>query len=414
MPRSSVSVPHGNRPRKRVPGPVLAGLLCLLAAALLAACGGNENKAKRERVVPVTAVAAVRENVPVTLSAVGNVTPLASVEIKSRVGGIIVKQLVQNGQDVEAGDLLFQVDPRSFDLAIKEAQARLDRDRAHLNKAKEDLRRYSKLRELNVVAQESYDNTFAEATSLENTIRLNEAALEQARLDRDYAAIRAPISGRVGIVQVNVGNVIKANDDRTLCVINQIRPINVSFTLPERYLGEIMERRRQGPMRVSITPSGMTSTPVDGDLAAVDNAVDTTTGTIRLLASYPNDDTRFWPGQFARVELTLRTLKDALLLPTGAVLQGMDGPYVYVVKTAGDDPASGTVEPRQVVTAHIVGKRTVIRSGIEPGDMVVLDGQVGLSPGAKVSIKNMGKNAAKADGKGAAGTPAKAPAEDKQ
>jgi multidrug efflux system membrane fusion protein len=372
--------------KNRALGPVASGLLCLLLACLLAACG-DDKKIRRERVAPVTAVAAVREDVPVILSAVGNVTPLASVEVKSRVGGIIDKQLVENGQDVEAGDLLFQVDSRSFDLAVKEAQARLDRDRAHLNKAKEDLRRYSKLRDLNVVAQEQYDNTFAEATSLENTIRLNEAALEKARLDRDYAAIRAPISGRVGIVRVNVGNVIKANDDRTLCVINQIRPINVSFTLPERYLGEIMERRRQGPVHVSITPSGTNATPVAAQLAAVDNAVDTTTGTIRLLASYANEDTRFWPGQFARVELTLRTLKDALLLPTGAVLQGMDGAYVYVVKTGGGT-SSGTVEARKVIASHIVDERTVIASGIESGELVVLDGQVGLSPGAKVSIKN--------------------------
>jgi multidrug efflux system membrane fusion protein len=399
VPRSHLPEHHENRTRNRVPGPLSAGLLCLLAACLLAACGGNDKKARRERVVPVTAVAAVREDVPVTLSAVGNVTPLASVEVKSRVGGIIERQLVRNGQDVKAGDLLFQVDPRAFDLAVKEAQARLDRDRAHLDKAKKDLRRYSKLRDLNVVAQEQYDNTYAEATSLENTIRLNEAALEQARLDRDYAAIRAPISGRVGIVRVNVGNVIKANDDRTLCVINQIRPINVSFTLPERYLGEIMERRRQGPMRVTITPSGAGAAPVEADLAAVDNAVDTTTGTIRLLASYPNEDTRFWPGQFARVELTLRTLKGALLLPTGAVLQGMEGPYVYVVKTAEGDPASGTVEARQVTTSHIVGGRTVVDSGIKPGELVVLDGQVGLSPGARVSIKNgPGDGAAPAKG----------------
>ncbi|MEZ7196020.1 efflux RND transporter periplasmic adaptor subunit [Pseudodesulfovibrio karagichevae] len=403
MPRSHFFKRNGDRPRSRVLGPASAGLLCLFLVCLLAACGGDDKTARRERVVPVTAVAVVREDVPVILSAVGNVIPLASVEIKSRVGGIIEKQLVQNGQDVKAGDLLFQVDSRSFDLAVKEAQARLDRDRAHLNKAKEDLRRYSKLRDQNVVAQEQYDTSYTDATSLENTIRVDEAALEKARLDRDYAAIRAPISGRVGIVQVNVGNVIKANDDRTLCVINQIRPITVSFTLPERYLGEIMERRRQGPIRVSITPSGASSTPVEADLAAVDNAVDTTTGTIRLLASYPNEDTRFWPGQFARVELTLRTLKDALLLPTGAVLQGMDGPYVYVVKTDEGDPTSGTVEPRQVATAHIVGKRTVVASGIEPGELVVLDGQVGLNPGAKVAIKN-----ARAQGQG------KVPAEDRQ
>lgn len=370
-------------PLNRLASPAL---LCLLALSVLVGCGGEEKQAKRARTVPVTVVAATREDVPVSLSAVGNVTPLASVEIKSRVGGIIDKQLVKNGQDVKKGDLLFRIDPRSFDLAIKEARAKLDRDRAHLNKAREDLRRYSKLREKNVVSQDTYDDTFAEATSLENTIRLNEAALEKAQLDRAYASITAPISGRVGIVQVNEGNVIKANDDRTLCVINQIRPIIVSFTLPERYLGEIMQRQAHGPLRVDITPSGTDGLTVQGELTAVDNAVDTTTGTIRLLASYPNEDSRFWPGQFARVGLTLRTLKGALLLPTGAVLQGMNGPYVYVI--APTEKNTGTVTPRDVASTYIVGERTVIDSGLKPGELVVLDGQVGLSPGAQVSIKN--------------------------
>ncbi|WP_316899425.1 efflux RND transporter periplasmic adaptor subunit [Pseudodesulfovibrio indicus] len=373
---------------------------CLLVVLLLAACGGETKQGRRERTVPVTAVAVVSEDVPVVLSAVGNVEPLASVEIKSRVGGIIDKQLVENGQDVKKGDVLFQIDSRSFDLAVMEAQARLDRDRAHLTKAREDLRRYSKLRDLNVVAQEQYDNTFAEATSLENTIRLNEAALERARLDRDYARITAPISGRVGIVQVNVGNVIKANDDRTLCVINQIRPINIGFSLPERYLGEIMQRKAAGPLSVSVTPSGADRKAVKGELTAVDNEVDTATGTIRLLAVYPNEDSLFWPGQFARVELTLRTLKNALLLPTGAVLQGMEGAYVYVVVPAGDESGAGTVEPRDVVASHIVGERTVIESGLKPGELVVLDGQVGLSPGAKVAVKNGRGKAGEGQGKG--------------
>lgn len=408
MPRKFIfgSIGNGARDAERCPssasgrgGCLRKGIAvlpaCLVLALLLAACGGEAKQGKRERTVPVTAVAVVSEDVPIVLSAVGNVEPLASVEIKSRVGGIIDKQLVRNGQDVEQGDLLFQIDPRSFDLAVMEAQARLDRDRAHLNKAKEDLRRYSKLRDLNVVAQEQYDNTFAEATSLENTIRLNEAALERARLDRDYARITAPISGRVGIVQVNVGNVIKANDDRTLCVINQIRPINIGFSLPERYLGEILERKAAGPMSVGVTPSGTNRRTVTAELAAVDNEVDTATGTIRLLAAYPNEDSLFWPGQFARVELTLRTLKNAMLLPTGAVLQGMEGAYVYVLVPAGDGSGTGTVEPRNVVASNIVGERTVIESGLKPGERVVLDGQVGLSPGAKVSVKGQGK-----DGKG--------------
>ncbi|MBG0790048.1 MAG: efflux RND transporter periplasmic adaptor subunit [Desulfovibrionaceae bacterium] len=390
------------RSRKRFPahGPATAALLCLAALCLLAGCGG-EKQAKRARAVPVTVVAAAREDLPVTLSAVGNVTALASVEIKSRVGGIIDKQLVQNGQDVQKGDLLFRIDPRPFALAVKEARAKLDRDRAHLVKAREDLRRYAKLRQMNVVAQDQYDDTFAEATSLENTIRLNEAALEKAQLDLAYASITAPISGRVGIVQVNEGNVIKANDDRTLCVINQIRPITVSFSLPERYLGEIMERQADGPLKVGITPSGTDRSTVEAELTAVDNAVDTTTGTIRLLASYPNDDNRFWPGQFARVGLTLRTLKGAVWLPTGAVLQGMNGSYVYVVAPSVEDPASGTVEARDVTASHIVDDRTVIDSGLEAGELVVLDGQLGLSPGAAVTIKN-GPPPVPADDPGAA------------
>lgn len=379
MPRFA---PH----RRPAPRPSSAALFCLALLLFAAGCSGDKKQAKRTRTVPVTVAAAVREDVPVTVSAVGNVTPLASVEVKSRVGGIIVKQFVENGQDVQKGDPLFQIDPRPFDLAIREARAKLARDRAHLDKAHEDLRRYSKLRDMNVVAQDQYDDTFAEATSLENTIRLNEAALEKAQLDRDYASITAPIPGRVGIVRVNEGNVIKANDDRTLCVINQIRPIVVSFTLAERYLGEIMQRRAQGPLRVDITPSGDTGRTVRAELTAVDNAVDTATGTIRLLAEYANEDTLFWPGQFARASLTLRTLEDALLLPTGAVLQGVNGPYVYVV-APGED-RTGTVEPRDITTSHIVGGRTVVEAGLEAGELVVLDGQMGLSPGAPVAIRN--------------------------
>jgi len=378
-------------------------LTCLLALCLLAACGGEKKKAKAERIVPVTAVVVARENVPVTLTAVGNVAPLASVEIKSRVGGSIDAQLVQNGQDVRQGDLLFQIDPRPFDLAIMEARARLDRDRAHLHKANEDLRRYSKLRDMNVVAQEQYDNTYAEAASLQNTIRLNEATLKKTELDREYTAIKAPISGRVGIVQVNVGNVIKANEGDPLCVINQIKPINISFTLPERYLGEILRRHAEKPLTVRIAPTGVGSTPVDASLTAIDNAVDTSTGTIRLLASYPNDDNRFWPGQFARVELNLRTIENGLLLPSGAVMQGMNGAYVYVIVPSENDPEAKVVQPRPVVASHVVGERTVIGSGIEEGETVVLDGQLSLSPGARVAIKG-GKDGKKGGKEGKADT----------
>ncbi|MBU1248914.1 MAG: efflux RND transporter periplasmic adaptor subunit [Proteobacteria bacterium] len=362
-------------------------MLLIVLSLLLAACGsGDEQGGKRDKAVPVTVVAVAQEDVPYTLNAVGNVEPMASVEIKSRVGGIIEEQMVKNGQEVQQGDPLFRIDPRSFDLDVQEAQAQLDRDRAHLNKAREDLKRHAQLREMNVVAQELYDETFAEATALENTIRLNQAALGKARLDREYANITAPISGRVGIVQVNVGNVIKANDDRTLCVINQIRPINVAFSLPERFLGEIMSRMAGGPLSVSLTPSGDEQEHLPGELTAVDNAVDTDTGTIRLLATYANEENRLWPGQFARVDLTLRTLTRALLLPSRAVMEGVNGPYVYLV-VPSDDPEGGVAQARDVTTSTLVGDRTVIEKGVQAGDLVVLDGQLALTTGTKVKIK---------------------------
>lgn len=376
---------------KRAPLAVLC-LLCLLPA--MPGCGPDKKAPRAEKIVPVTVVPVVREDVPYSLGAVGNVVPLASVEVKSRVGGIIEEQLVVNGQDVQKGDLLFRIDPRSFDLAVLEAEARLGRDRAHLVKAREDLRRYSTLRDMNVVAQQQYDDTYAEATALENTIRLNEATLAQARLDREYAAITAPIPGRVGIIQVNEGNVIKANDDRTLCVINQIRPINIAFSLPERFLGEVMDRLAQGEMPVEVTPSGSQAGPVTARLAAVDNSVDTATGTIRLLAVYPNDDNRLWPGQFARVDLTLRTIRDALLLPTRAVMQGLGGSYVYVIRPEASDATQGVAEARDVVSAHILGERTVVSAGVAEGELVVLDGQVSLAPGVKVSIRKASPGAA--------------------
>ena len=239
---------------------------CLLLLCLVAACGSDAKKGKGKRAVPVTVAQAVREDVPYTLSAVGNVTPLASVEIKSRVGGIIEEQLVKNGQDVQKGDLLFRIDPRSFDLAVKEARAQLDRDRAHLNNARQDLKRYSKLREMNVVAQEQYDDTYAEASPWRTPSASRRPNWSGRSSTASTRPSPRPISGRVGIVQVHVGNVIKANDDRTLCVINQIRPINVSFSLPERYLSEVMIQLGKGPLRVQVSPSG-TDRKAEADLA---------------------------------------------------------------------------------------------------------------------------------------------------
>lgn len=363
--------------------PRLAGTLAGLALLLtISGCGNGQDSAPTEpKAVPVTVARAVQRPVPVVVRAVGNVEPLASVAIKSQVGGIITEQSVTDGQDVKQGDPLFLVDPRPFDLAVREAQSKLERDQVLLDKANADLKRYSALIEKSMIAQEQYDQTYATAKSLENTIRLNQAVLERSRLEQEYSAIRSPISGHVGIVQIHKGNVISANDDRTLCVINQLEPIHISFAVPERYLPRILALNAQAPLAVEITTAG-DDTPVNARLAAMDNAVDTTTGNIQLRALYDNKDRRLWPGQFVRVGLTLDTLTDVVLVPTPAVMDGLKGSYVYVL---GQD---NIVEVREVQTALIVDSQTAVSRGLAPGETVVVDGQIRLAPGLKAEIKN--------------------------
>jgi len=366
----------------------------------LLACGGNgeKNAAREARPVPVVAVAARAATLPLVVRAVGNVEPMATVAVKPQVGGAISAQLVRDGADVAKNDLLFRIDPRPFELAIRESQAKLDRDKALLVKAEEDLKRYATLKAKDVVAQEQYDLTYSQAKTLEGTIRLDQASLDRARLDLEYADVRAPISGRVGSVLLTAGNVLKANDDRTMCVINQISPIFISFSVPERYLPAIMARQKEGPLEVTSAPSGEQGRdPLTARLASVDNAVDNKTGSIRLKAISENLDHRLWPGQFVRVGLNLATLSDAVVIPTQAVMDGLKGPYVYVVKP------DGLVADRQITPGPIIDAETVVETGLAPGEMVVVDGQVRLAPGVKAEVKPAAADPA---GKPLAGTEA--------
>lgn len=366
-------------------GLVASFLLLVCPFLLLAGCSDNRGAGEgKKRAVPVLVAPVVQEPTSLVITAVGNVQPQATVAIKTQVGGTITEQFVQDGQSVQQGDLLFRLDPRPFELAIRESQARLERNRILYAKATKDLARYSRLNEINAVAQEQYDKTFADAKSLESDIQLNTAALERAQLDLTYTYINAPISGNVGMVEINKGNVVKANDDRTLCVINQLEPISVSFALPEKYLGAIMEMQQAGDIAVQIFPSAEDTSvqPLAGVVSAMDNSVDITTGTIKLRARYDNTDHRLWPGQFVRVGLVLREMPDALLVPTGAIMDGISGSYVYVVTP------DNVAEVRQVKVDFLSGDNSVIASGLAAGERVVLDGQVRLTEGVSVEVRS--------------------------
>lgn len=352
-------------------------LLSLCALALLAACGGEEKGGKKA--LAVTAALAEKRTVPVSLKAVGSVEAYSSVAIKTRVGGQIAEQFVRDGQDVRQGDPLFRIDPRPFEAAVREAQAKLERDQVLLKKANEDLKRYSGLIEKSVISRDQFEQTEANARSLAATIRVNQAELESRQLDLSYTLISAPIDGRVGHVQVTQGNVIKANDDRDLAVINQIRPIYVAFAVPEQHVTDILQRMGQGTLPVEAAASGGGFLET-GVLASLDNAVDKTTGTIKLKAVFSNEKLLLWPGQFVRVTLNLDSREGVILVPSRAVQAGSKGAYVYVVS------AQNTAEMRPVTSGAILDGFTIIESGLEGGESVITDGQIRLVPGAAVQV----------------------------
>lgn len=354
-------------------------LLCLLSClGLLISCGNKEERAHRG--VPVTVGKAEKRTVPVSLKAVGSVEAFASVAIKTQLGGQISEQFVKDGQDVAAGDPLFRIDPRPYEAAVRESQAKLERDQVQLKKANDDLKRYSGLIEKNVISRDQYEQTETTAKTLAATIRLDEADLETARLNLSYTLISSPIPGRVGLVQVTQGNVIKANDDRNLAVINQIKPIAVTFAVPEQHLPAIMRHMSQGALKVEAYSSADGGFLEAGELASVDNSVDKTTGTIKLKATFRNEHLQLWPGQFVRTTLNLTSRAGAVVVPSKAVQAGGSGQYVYVVD------AENKARMTPVTTGAIVDGLTIIEKGLDGTETVVTEGQIRLVPGTLVEI----------------------------
>ncbi len=363
-------------PFPRIPFAILALILPLLAA-----CGrGDAGDAKAKRPIPVQVAQARVADVPVLVNAVGNVEAYASVAVKPQVGGAISRQLVRDGQDVQKGTPLFVIDQRTYQAAVQEAQAKLQKDQAQAAKAEDDLKRFRALFEQGAVSREQLEQMQTNAESLRASLALDRAQVEQARLQLGYATITSPIAGRAGNVLLHEGNLVKANDDRVLVVLNQIEPIFVTFAVPEVHLPEIQAQAAKGLLKVEAR-TGEGELLDTGKLASIDNSVDKATGTIRIKAEFANKDKKLWPGQFVRAHLRLAERKGAILVPAQAVQNGINGPYAFVVK---DDM---TVEMRQVATTPGPDQLLVVDKGVDAGEKVVTDGQLMLVPGTLVEIK---------------------------
>ncbi len=369
--------------------PRLLARFFLAGVLLMTACSGGpsaeEPKSKEKPAVPVTVASVFTKDVPVQVTSVGNVEAYSTVAVKSRVSGELVGVHFQEGQEVKEGDPLFTIDKAPYEVALKEAQARLERDQALARKARDDVRRNMPLAEKNIVSRQSLDQYVSTAEAAEALVKADQAALENLQLQLGYCSIRSPISGRTGSLLIQRGNLVKGNDEnKSLLTVHQIEPIYVTFAVPEKYLGEINRRTKETRMEVQVySPENQGSPePVIGVVSFVNNTVEVSTATIRLKASFQNRDRRLWPGQTVNVLLTLGVQPQAVVAPSQAIQSGQSGSYAFVIKQ------DQTAELRLVSVSRSTNGEAVIEKGLSPGETVVTDGQLLLTSGARVSIKN--------------------------
>ena len=369
--------------------PIRVRFALFLAIAVSGLACAKAAKTPPPELVPVRVGTVEKKSVPVQIGNVGTVIAYNTVSVRALVNGEILQVHFREGQDVRKGDPLFTIDPRPYEAALAQAEAALARDRAQLENANADAKRYADLVQKDYVTQQQYDSVKANAAAFAATVRADEAAVQKAKLDLGYCSITSPIDGRTGVVMVQVGNVVKAND-AALVVINQLVPVYVSVAVPERELSEIRRRQAQGALAVQAEDASTKNLIASGTLTFIDNTVDRATGTITLKATFPNADRALWPGEFVNARITLSTISDAIVAPQGAVQTGQQGTFAYVVK------ADDTVEPRPVTVARQLSDGAVIEKGLSAGERVVTDGQLRLRPGAKIEILTPAEKTAEA------------------
>ena len=367
--------------RKLFSGIFVLAIVAALAFVLFQANRGSRaDPQKSIAAVPVTTAPVILKTVPVRLYAIGNVEPYTTVAVKARVDGQLVSVRFKEGDEVRQGAILFEIDPRPFAASLKQAQANLLKDRALYDRAKEQDKRYKDLLAKNFISTDAYEQVRTNAETAAATVAGDEAAIDNAKLSLEYCTIRSPVTGYAGRIQIQQGNLVKANDTNAMVTVNQVVPIYTSFSVPEQNVADIRRYQADGELKVAASFANAAHPPMAGRLSFVDNSADATTGTIKLKAEFPNGDKALWPGQFVNVVLTLHEQKDAIVTPSAAVQSGPTGQYVFVVK------ADSTVELRNITIARAEGDETVVASGLQAGDQVVTVGQLRLAPGAKVNV----------------------------
>jgi membrane fusion protein, multidrug efflux system len=394
-----------------------------LVASMLVLCligcrqqDGKSNKAKGGvPPTPVTVAQAQARDIPIQIRQIGSVEPVAVIAVKAQISGELNQVFFKEGQEIKKGDQLFEIDPRPYQQALDQAQAALQkdialvaqaeanlaRDKAQAANAKQQAKRYDQLATEGVISKDQNDTYQTTSQVSDEAVRADQAAInsaqasvvsdrsaiETAKLNLSYCYIRSPIDGRAGSLLLQAGNLVKANDTTALVNINQLQPVYVTFSAPEQLLPEIRRYNAQHTLTVRGTGVANGAVTATGQLSFIDNTVDSTTGTIKLKATFPNDDHALWPGQFITVVMTLRTLDHATVVPSEAIQSGQKGQFAFVVKP------DQTVETRPVTVGQTIDNQIVVESGISPGETVVTDGQLRLFPGARIRIAP----AAKAD-----------------
>jgi len=340
--------------------------------------GGGQNQA-----VPVTVAQAVQKSMPITIQGIGTVIAASTVAVHAQITGEMTSVSFKEGEDVEQGQVLVTLDKRPLEAAVLQAQATLDKDVAQAQNARSQSARYQDLLKRGIATREQVDTMLTQAAALDATVAADRANLDSAKVQLTYATITAPMTGRTGLLQVHPGNLVRANDMQPIVTINKITPVYVSFSVPEAQLPALKRFiAAQGTLPATAIAPTESGAPSTGRVNFIDNAVDPTTGTIKVKGTFPNENRRLWPGQFVNVTVMLTSDPTAIVVPSAAVQTGQQGTFVFTVKP------DQTVELRSVTVARVAGDETVVQAGVAAGDTVVTDGHLRLVPGSKISIKS--------------------------